>query len=137
LIATEIGISTKIHRGPNQEGEVNNREVLATNIKSLMKSAGIRTQTQLARITGISQTQIGNILRQDKAASIDMLVRLANGLNCEPWMLLSPVALLEKFVNTDFVPLVYCYVRLPQSDQDAVWDMTHELYEAANGIYSS
>lgn len=95
---------------------MNNREVLATNIKTLMKKAGIRSQTQLARITGISQTQIGNILRQETSSSIDLLVRLANGFSCEPWMLLAPVTLLEEFGNTDFVPLVYCYVRLPQSD---------------------
>ena len=116
---------------------MNNRQVLATNIKTLMRHAGIQSQMQLSRYTGVSQTQIGNILRQEKAASIDLLERLANGLNCEPWLLLAPVALLEEPGQPDFTPLVYCYVRLRPSDQNAVWDMTHQLYEDTNGIYSS
>lgn len=116
---------------------MNNREVLASNIKSLMKHIGIRSQAQLSSLTGISQTQIGNIFRHEKAASIDLLERLANGLNCEPWLLLAPVNLLEEFGQPDFAPLIYCYSRLRPSDQNAVWDMTHELYEATNGIHCS
>ena len=115
---------------------MNNREVLASNIKTLMRHAGIQSQAQLSKFTGVSQTQIGNILRQEKAASIDILDRLANGLNCESWLLLSPVNLLEDSGQPDFMPLVYCYLRLRPSDQNAVWDMTHQLYEATNGFYS-
>lgn len=114
---------------------MNNRRVLSTNIRSVMKKNGIRSQAQLANITGISQTQIGNILRHEKAASIDLVERLANGLNCEPWLLLAPVNLFEELGESDFIPLVYCYLKIPRDDQDAVWDMTHDLYEAANGFY--
>jgi transcriptional regulator with XRE-family HTH domain len=116
---------------------MNNREVLATNVKTLMKKAGIKSQAHLSRITGVSQTQIGNILRHEKAASVDLLQHLANGLNCEPWLLLAPVNLLEEFGQPDFTPLIYCYSRLPPHEQNAVWDMTHELFEATNGFYSS
>jgi transcriptional regulator with XRE-family HTH domain len=94
------------------------------------------SQAQLAKCTGISQTHIGNILGQRKAASIDLLESLANRLSCEPWLLLAPINLMEDFGQLDFTPLIYCYSRLNPSDQNTIWDMTHQLYEATNGIYS-
>lgn len=112
---------------------MNNRKVLANSIRVLMKRAGIQSQAQLASITGISQTQIGYILGQKKAASIDLLERLANGLDCAPWVLLAPANFMEEFGYPEVTPLLYCYMRLNQSDKDAVWDMTHDLYEAENG----
>jgi len=113
---------------------MNNREVLAANIKALMKHYEIKTQAKLSKVTGVSQTQIGNILRGDKAASIDTLERLATGLHLNPWLLLAPVNLLVDFDQPDFVPLVYCYSRLRLQDQNDVWDLTHNLYETTNGI---
>ncbi len=113
---------------------MSNRETLAASIRLLMKRAGIQSQAQLASATGISQTQIGNILGKRKAASIDLLERLANGLGCESWLLLAPGNVVEEFGYPNFAPLLYCYMRLNQSDQDAVWDMTHELFEAENGL---
>lgn len=106
------------------------REVLATNIKSLMKLADIRSQAELADITGISLTQINNILRQKKSASIDLLQRLADGLGCESWLLLVPTNFLKGHNNTDFMHLVYCYMRLRPNAREALWSLTHELYEA-------
>ncbi|MGB5487537.1 MAG: helix-turn-helix transcriptional regulator, partial [Lysobacterales bacterium] len=108
---------------------MNNREVLAINLKALMKHYDIKSQVKLSKVTGVSQTQIGYILRGEKAASIDILERLANSLNCEPWLLLAPVNLIVDYGQPDFTPLVYCYSRLRQQDQNAVWDMTHNLYE--------
>lgn len=102
-------------------------------IRVLMKRAGSKSQTQLAGITGVSQTQIGYILGQKKAASIDLLECLAIGLDCESWMLLTTSSFVEEFGYPDFTPLLYCYARLNQSDQIAVLDMTHDLYEAENG----
>ena len=99
-----------------------NRAVLADNLKSLMEYAGIRSQAELARITGVSQTEISNILRQKKAVSVDTLERLANGLGCEHWLLLAPATLMEHFNPEDFAPLVHCYMSLPHSDQKAVWE---------------
>jgi len=97
-----------------------------------MKHVGIKSQAELADITGISQTQISNILRQEKSTSVDLLERLANAFDCERWLLLAPVTFLEEFGHTDFAPLLRCYVRLSLSSQEAVWALTHELYEANN-----
>ena len=115
---------------------MDSREILATNLKSLMNQSGIASQAKLASKTGVSQTQIGNILNQKKGASVDILERLAKGLVCDPWLLLAPVILLEGPEYTDFAPLLFCYVNLTESDQKAVWEMTHQLYEATNGCYS-
>ena len=109
---------------------MNNREILAKNIKSLMKQAGIRSQADLASITGVSLTQISNILRHEKAASIDLLQRLADGLECESWQLLTPTTFLKDHDYMEFTKLVYCYMRLQPSAQEAVWSITQELYEA-------
>ena len=111
---------------------MNNREILATNVRSLMKHASIKSQAELAGATGISQTQISNILHQRKSTSVDLLERLANGFDCERWLLLAPVTFLKEFGHTDFQPLLRCYVRLSLSSQKAVWELTHELYEANN-----
>ena len=111
------------------------RKILATNIKSLMQNAGIKTQAQLASMTGISQTQIGNILSQKKGASVDILERLATGLECDPWLLLAPITILENFEHADFLPFVHCFMRLHPDDQDTVWKMTHQLYESSNMVF--
>lgn len=113
---------------------MDSREILATNIRSLMLQAGIKSQSQLAALSGVSQSQVGNILNRKKAASVDTLQRLARGLECDLWVLLAPVKMLQDFEYSDFSPLVHCYMRLPVSDQTAVWEMTHQLYESRNGI---
>ena len=113
------------------------RKILAANLRSLMKLNDISSQKQLAGVTGVSQTQIGNILQCKKAASIDLLKRLSNGLNCEPWLFLVPVNLFEELRQNDFLPLVHCYSKLRPHDQNAVWDIKYELFEATNGLCSS
>ena len=115
---------------------MSNRAILAANLMSLMEHAGIGSQAELARVTGVSQTQISNILHQKKAASVDILERLANGLECENWLLLAPATLVENYESTDFSPLVHCYMSLPHSDQEAVWSVAHELFESNHGVFS-
>jgi len=111
------------------------REILATNLRSLMNESGITSQAKLATITGISQTQIGNILNQKKSASVITLEKLAKGLNCEPYLLLVPIKYLQNPGYIDFTPLMHCYLSLSETDQKAVWEMTHQLYEVTKGLY--
>ena len=106
------------------------RERMSANLKSLMKLAGMQTQKQLAAATGISQTQIGYILRSEKGASIDILDRLANGLGCDPWVLLSPNGHVEAFDNSDLQEMVQCYLRLSISDQDSLKSISKELFQS-------
>ena len=113
------------------------REVLATNLKSLMRSANIRSQAELANLTGISQTQIGNIINRKKAASIDTLERLAKGFECDSWLLLAPVSVVENFDSADFAALMHCYIHLPHDGQKTIWDMTYHLYESTGRNYFS
>jgi hypothetical protein len=81
---------------------------------------------------GVWTFVIGNILSQRKSATVDILERLSNGLNCERWVLLAPVEYLQSMEHLDFQPLVHCYLRLPSSAQDAVWELIRQLYEANN-----
>lgn len=107
------------------------RETVAQNVVALMQQAGIKSQSELARITGISQTQIGNILHQNTSISIDLLGRLAIGLKCKTWLLLSPLGFLDNGPDTDVAPLVHCYLGLCPDDQNIVWKITHQLYAAS------
>ena len=109
---------------------IGTREILANNIKLLMKQSAIGSQTQLANLTGISLTQINNILRHKTGATVDLLQRLADGLDCEPWLLLMPATLLDQHSSKEVIPFVYCYMRLRPNAQGAVWSITQELYEA-------
>lgn len=108
------------------------RERMSTNLKTLMKQSGMKSQAQLAGVTGISQAQISNILRAEKGASIDVLERLSKGLGCDPWVLLSPVDYVDAFNNSDLRLLVHCYLRLRPNDQDALKGMSQQLYEATH-----
>jgi len=106
------------------------RDRVATNVHSLMKQYGIQSQAKRAVKTGISQTQIGNILRRERAVSVDLLERLSDGLGCEPWVLLSPIDHVESFNNSDVQVMLHCYLRLSPNDQDAIKSMSQQLYDA-------
>ena len=111
---------------------MNNREILTANLRALMKQAGITSQAQLARLAGVSQTQISNMLSGRKSATIDMLERLATAFGCERWLLLAPPIYLENLNREDFEPLLHCYLRLAPGAQNAVWELIHQLYAANN-----
>lgn len=65
------------------------RETLAKNLKTLMT---IRdwTQVQLAEKSGVSQTMISSILRQDSSCSVETADALAHAFGLTGWHLLMP-----------------------------------------------
>ncbi|MGB7453040.1 MAG: helix-turn-helix transcriptional regulator [Lysobacterales bacterium] len=103
---------------------------VATNLKELMNQAGMRSQAQLAEATGVSQSQIGNILRGERSASVDTLECLANGLGCEPWLVLSPTTSLAYLKNHDIALIVHILLRLMPNDLEAILRITQQLYES-------
>ena len=63
---------------------------LATRLQSLMRRRGIRSQSQLARLSGVSQTSIHRILcgAHRGTHSLDVLSRLALALDASPsWLM--------------------------------------------------
>jgi len=110
-------------------------ERLSTNLKSLMKQAGIKSQAELAVKTGISQTQISSILRLKKAPSIKTSEKLAVGTGCEPWVLLAPTLYVKEFHDSELQLMMYCYLRLLSDDQEALARMAQQLYEANRKSY--
>ena len=109
------------------------REVLSTNLKIQMERSGVTTQAALAKLSGVSQAQIGNVLRCKRGASIDLIEKLANGLGCDPWLLIAPTGFLKTGHKTEVEPLVQCFLGLREDDQDAIWRMTHQIYAATRG----
>lgn len=65
------------------------RAVVARNLKLLMDSAKVRQQ-KLAERSGVSQSSISAILRQEQAASVDTLSALASALGVPAWLLTWP-----------------------------------------------
>ena len=65
------------------------REVLATNVRALMKRRGWN-QEQLGKKAGISQTHVGNILRRQVSPTGTMISGLAKAFNMPEWVLLAP-----------------------------------------------
>lgn len=100
-----------------------------------MKRAGVSSQAELSQITGVSQSQIGNILRQKKGVSISVLERLAQGLESEPWLMLAPSDFFEKQNTGDFLPMMLCYMKLNEDAQASLWKIIYDLYDASSKGY--
>jgi transcriptional regulator with XRE-family HTH domain len=66
-----------------------NRSDLAANVRALMKRRDW-TQLQLADKAGISQTHVGNILREENDASISVLAAIGQAFGVPGWQLLVP-----------------------------------------------
>jgi transcriptional regulator with XRE-family HTH domain len=108
-------------------------EALAVNVASLMERHGMRTQSELAKLSGVSQAQVSNVLRQRRGASVKLLERLADALEVDPWLLLAPPGFVKKGAMTDVEPLVHCFLSLSEDDQRCIWRITHQLYSATTG----
>lgn len=65
------------------------REILAANLTRIMEHKQLGHHG-VRRATGVPQTTIGRIIRQETAAGVDLLEPIAHGLGFEPWMLLYP-----------------------------------------------
>lgn len=66
-----------------------NRADLAANVRALMKRRGW-TQVQLGEKAGISQTHIGNIVREEHDVSTSVLAAVAQAFGVPAWLLLVP-----------------------------------------------
>ena len=65
------------------------KEVLAKNTRALMTRRGWN-QVQLGKRAGISQTHIGNVLRQEVEPTTTIIAGLAKAFNLPEYMLLMP-----------------------------------------------
>ena len=63
------------------------REILAHNLKTYRRARGL-SQEELAHRAGIDRTYISSLERCVYAASIDVVGRVAEVLEIEPWRLL-------------------------------------------------
>lgn len=65
------------------------RRLLAENLRRLMDANNMSTHA-MKRASGLPQTTIARILREEVAVTLDTLMPLAKALRLEPWMLLVP-----------------------------------------------
>jgi len=109
---------------------MNIKSLLAQNLRAMMDRAGMVTYADLASAAGLSRTQVGNILRSERGASVDSLQSLADGLGCEPWQLLAPVSLASQRDDIDVQNLVQCILELHSEDREAIWRLIYRLHVA-------
>lgn len=64
------------------------REVLAVNLRRLRAETKL-SQENLAALAGINRNYVGMIEREEYAATVDVLEKLAKALDVEPALLLS------------------------------------------------
>lgn len=108
------------------------RETLANNLQTRMNLNRIRTRSELAKLSGVSPAQIGNILKRQAGTTVDVLQKLANGLACDPWVLLGPAGFSKSGHDIDIDMLIQCFLGLRDADQSAIWRITHQLSAATN-----
>ena len=65
------------------------QQILGQNIRHYRQAKGI-TQEKLAEIVDVSGSYIGYLERGEKSPSLDLLFKIANTLNIEPAILLTP-----------------------------------------------
>lgn len=85
------------------------REVLATNTRALMKRRGW-TQAQVAHKAGLSQTHVGNVLRQEVAPTTVVITGLGKAFNLPGWLLLIPEVPIEILDSKEVPALLQTYL---------------------------
>ena len=66
------------------------RAVLAVNLRRLRAQKKL-SQERLASLAGIDRNYVGMLEREEFAASVDVIEKLAIALDVEPTMLLTPI----------------------------------------------
>lgn len=74
-----------------------------------MRATGLTSQTMLADASGVSQTGIGNILREERNPDIHRLALLAGALGLEAWQLLLPSEMAEALLTPEAARLFRAY----------------------------
>lgn len=105
-------------------------KLLSSNIALLMKRSGHDSQLKLAAATGVSQAQIGNILRCEKSPTVSTLSRLAAGLRCETWQLLAPTQMLERGMDQQFNDLLNAYLAADENGRATILSVAHSFGKA-------
>lgn len=88
---------------------MNEFDTVVENLKLLMSRTGIDSQNALSRVSGVSQTQIGNILRHEQQPGMTVLAKLAAAFGVEPWQLLAPSRWLGRLNASQVAELLDLY----------------------------
>jgi DNA-binding XRE family transcriptional regulator len=79
------------------------KRILAQNLKDRREKRKLSV-AKLARLAQVSRTQIYDIERLDKAATVAFLAQIGEGLGCEPWELLLPKPVAEAMERAGVQP---------------------------------
>ena len=97
---------------------------LATNLRLLMDRSGLDTQVKIAKASGVSQTNIGVILRGERTTRVDIVEKLAHALKVPTWMMLFPIELeyqqLKNFNAPSLQAAMRAYVQLNEQSQASI-----------------
>ncbi|HLA60932.1 MAG TPA: helix-turn-helix transcriptional regulator [Nitrospiraceae bacterium] len=85
------------------------REVLATNTRALMERRGW-TQAKVAAKASLSQTHVGNVLRQEVAPTTVVITGLGKAFDLPGWLLLVPELPIEILDSKEVPDLLQTYL---------------------------
>lgn len=93
---------------------------LIANLEYVMKDSRISSQPKFGAASGVSPTHIGNILRKDKGASVDVMAKLAHAAGLKAWQLLLPTRFLERGLDAQFNALLEYYLDADPSGRETI-----------------
>lgn len=96
------------------------RHLLKKNLELVMADRGVHSQMALAKLSGVSQSMIGSILRAERDTTTGTLVRLADSLNVQPWMLLVDNDAIDAATAPGAAKLINAYAALDEQGRMVV-----------------
>jgi transcriptional regulator with XRE-family HTH domain len=115
--------------------KTSSRQILAENLaRAMARSADMQNNLALARRAKVGNSHIGRILKQESAATVDMLDALAAALGLQPWELLTDSeatreAALKKIMFGSAVPDEQVEKHLPPAPRPKVIAMRRRSRE--------
>ena len=104
--------------------------MLAANLQALMeRSLDLKSQGAVGKRTGIDQTTIGRILREENQPRLDQLDKLAKAFHLSPQEMLTP-DMGAASSSADALRLLALYRQLPPASQEALLMEAERLLEA-------
>lgn len=101
-------------------GAMDIRETLRSNLEALMADRGIPSQLQLSKLSGVSQSMIGSIMRAERDTTTGTLLRLAKALQAEGWALLVNPDSLDAAIAPGASELLAAYASLDEAGRKLV-----------------
>ena len=118
------------YRETSTMNSMETKKMLADNLRRLMWDREMRTAADLSRASGVSQSMIGNILRAERHTTTDTLVKLAEALRVNAWVLLCSPELLDAATAPGAADLLRLFGGLDSEGRNTVLSVARGQFAA-------